>query len=720
MNPLSKIRNLIEESQRIGFRAFRYRVGREAVKLFGLDVKRHPVCSPDIKAGMQGAPEEVTRAPSLFYEWWSQRRLPFFVQDTFALQDFYWRHLNAEQQKELVLRGKWASKGRIFAFRGWYADFGEPPNWALNPVTGATWLTSVHAKRVLTSAEKHKNGDIKYTWEIGRFLHVQDILRAFFLLPTSELIDRLVIQLEYFQATNPRNEGPHWISEQEVGIRAAMYALTLFVLKDAKKLHGELLQLILSHLVECAIYCDSEIEFARRCISNNHFIAGALGMLIPSYVIPWHPLAKRWRARGRQLLIEALETQWWQDGGYVQPSFNYHRLGLSYLLWLLRLAELDQDELLVLKIKEVFARALPLFVNMSHPQTGRLPNWGPNDGSSFGLFSSCDFLDYRPLLTCLNYALNGTRLYESGPWDESLLWLWGKEALDARVQTRLPESASYPQAGLHVLRSENSTAILRCGPILSRYGQHADQLHLDLWFKGENVCIDPGSYNYASPHFHEWFRGTDAHNTMTINGQSQMEPYRQFLFLKWPSVSFFDLGVPPKGVVRWVGGWHTGYWRLSAKVLHGRLLLQLEDSWLVVDFLNAQDCVDSDRFKLGWHFLEHSFQLDQEANRFLLELKWGSFLLKWCGAPVDKVQVVSGSENGPDGWTSYYYGRKEGALSLRLEGHLQETVLLASWLGPLSGEPSLSTKGATVSVGHLSIDLTKIQKQIRVFSKGAK
>ena len=47
---------------------------------------------------------------------------------------------------------------------------------------------------------------------------------------------------------------------------------------------------------------------------------------------------------------------------------------------------------------------------------------------------------------------------------------------------------------------------------------HADQLHLDLWHRGENLALDPGVYHYnADPPWTNPLDATAYHNTLTIH-----------------------------------------------------------------------------------------------------------------------------------------------------------------------------------------------------------
>ena len=63
---------------------------------------------------------------------------------------------------------------------------------------------------------------------------------------------------------------------------------------------------------------------------------------------------------------------------------------------------------------------------------------------------------------------------------------------------------------------------------------HADQLHLDLWWRGINLAQDPGTYLYNSaPPWENSLTSALVHNTVTVDGQEFMLRAGRFLYLDW-------------------------------------------------------------------------------------------------------------------------------------------------------------------------------------------
>ena len=83
------------------------------------------------------------------------------------------------------------------------------------------------------------------------------------------------------------------------------------------------------------------------------------------------------------------------------------------------------------------------------------------------------------------------------------------------------------------LYGKKSWAYLRTAQFTSR-PSHADQLHLDLWWRGLNIARDAGTYLYNAPApWDNSLTTTLVHNTVTINGRDQMTRAGRFLYLDW-------------------------------------------------------------------------------------------------------------------------------------------------------------------------------------------
>ena len=96
---------------------------------------------------------------------------------------------------------------------------------------------------------------------------------------------------------------------------------------------------------------------------------------------------------------------------------------------------------------------------------------------------------------------------------------------------------SFPVGGYHVQRSgwgerdrsyeHERFALFDCGPVGDGGHGHYDQLSVELAGGGRSLVVDAGRYTYADRDdgWRHWFKGTAAHNTVTVDGLDQT-PYR--------------------------------------------------------------------------------------------------------------------------------------------------------------------------------------------------
>ena len=80
--------------------------------------------------------------------------------------------------------------------------------------------------------------------------------------------------------------------------------------------------------------------------------------------------------------------------------------------------------------------------------------------------------------------------------------------------------ASFPDGGYFVQRAGDRYLIFDCGPLGDGGHGHYDALSIEAWAGDRALVIDPGRFTYAEgePNLRHWFRGTAAHNTVTVDG----------------------------------------------------------------------------------------------------------------------------------------------------------------------------------------------------------
>jgi hypothetical protein len=105
------------------------------------------------------------------------------------------------------------------------------------------------------------------------------------------------------------------------------------------------------------------------------------------------------------------------------------------------------------------------------------------------------------------------------------------------------QSKLFPDAGLAVMTCGETHAIVDAGPLgaLRAGHSHSDTLSIVVRSGGSEILIDPGTYTYTGePEWRDWFRGTEAHNTIRIDGRDQAVPRGPFGWTDKPEVTILD------------------------------------------------------------------------------------------------------------------------------------------------------------------------------------
>lgn len=614
-------------------------------------------------------------------------RLPFAPAE--AVRGALAGRIPPEALAALGARAREAARGRIRCFGRWVADFGDPLDWHLNPPAGRRWDPDAHWSETL--ADTGRAGDVKLTWEAGRFPQAYDLARAAALgqLPAAEAAEALARQIEGFVLRNPYGRGVHWASGQEIVLRLVAWSFAASVLRAEPRLRG-VLPLLARHLHEGAVHVERYLDYARKAVADNHLVSEAFGLLLAGTLLPAAPGARRRAGLGLRILGEQADRQFHADGGYLMHSHVYQRATLQTYLLALALRRSAGQEVPPAWIAAM-ARSLDFLLAHQNPGDGRLPNFGNNDGGLPALLSTCDHGDFRPALQALSLATRGERLYDAGPWDEEAAWLLGPAALDAPLRAPRRASASFPRSGFHVLRSgaPGTFACFRCGTLRERFTQ-IDMLHLDVHWRGENVLADGGTWLYSGPPgWLRHFTGGASHNTVTVDGHDQMVHHRRFKLL-YPTrarLLRFEAG-EAFGVVE---GEHDGFRRHPGGCVHRRAVLVVGDGLCaVVDRVSGRG---RHAVRLHWLAGPYRHRYDPGAGRLELDTPAGPYTVTVLGPDARPLagDVVRGGEDPPRGWLSRYYGEKVAVPSLAVVREGEAPVELVSVLA--AGRPQASFDG---------------------------
>ncbi len=549
--------------------------------------------------------------------------------------------------------------GRFRYFSAQEGTLGFPPDWMANPFTGQH-----------DSIDKHwcdrgdfdpARGDIKWYWEQARFGWAFAMVRAYAATGDEKYPEGFWRVLESFMSANPPQMGPNWQCGQETALRAMACTFAAYAFVHSPATTPARLTALAKMLAFSGDRIEGNIAYAVST-RTNHAASEAAGLLTLGLVLPELASAQRWRELGMKHLCREARMHNWPDGSYVQHSLNYQRLMLHDYIWAVRLAELN-GVLFPADVREKIAASVAFMYQLQDADSGRLPNYGNNDGARILPLSDCDYGDYRPVIGAAHYLFEHQRLYDEGPWQDDLVWLFGQEAAGAARASVPRASAGFATGGYYTLRGADSWAMVRCHSYRSRPAQ-ADVLHLDLWWKGVNILRDSGTFAYYDPpaDWGRYFASTRAHNTVTLGGVDQMEKGARF---RWYTLAQANVAMhrrlPAASRVYWQGE-HYGYRRLASGATHRRAVAMIGPNlWCVVDDIIGSG---SEAAELWWHLPDVPCVLNDatvsmttphgEAHLTVLADKTAKYRL-WHG--VDEP-------GGRGGWQSLSYGQRTPAYAL--------------------------------------------------------
>jgi hypothetical protein len=601
------------------------------------------------------------------------------------------REILAGDEVDLIKEADGILEGCFSFFTGPQRNFDFPPDWNNFPLAFDLGDMPFEGRNAHWSKIEIEGlpGDIKLIWELSRFGWVFTLARAYGLTRDRKYAQGFWKLLSSWRNENPPNRGYQWISAQEVAIRLLTLIFGHYAFHPFLKERPQRLVTLTETIAAHADRIPATLLYSRSQ-GNNHLIVEAVGLYSAGLMFPELKQARRWQRIGKRWFISAISDQVFADGGYIQHSVNYQRLALQTSLWALRLGELN-GEVFPQKTRESLQKMSTCLGALLDPVSGLVPNFGSNDGALIFPLTSCAFQDFRPVIQTASQMLFEEEAFPPGPWDEEGLWLGIKEqggssGKGSGIITNPIKRDSFPDAGLHFLGNESSWGLLRCVEFSNRPG-HSDQLHLDLWWKGENIARDPGTYLYNGKD--PWENGLSTckvHNTVVVDDREPMHRAGRFLWLKWTRGEILSRIRSGPGNVEIIVACHDGHEDLGITVV--RSVIHAGDAlWTVVDELRGHG---THRLRNGWLLPDFPWRMDGNTLKMGAEL--GEFKIEILTEGLHlglyrTGELIAGkdvTDCGPIlGWHSPTYAYKEPGLYLAasVEGELPLRLVTQWCLG---------------------------------------
>jgi hypothetical protein len=559
------------------------------------------------------------------------------------------------------------------------------PDWFQDPVTGRRAPSERLAFRI-DHRDEAETGNVKSVWELSRHHHLTVLAAAWWLTHDDAYADVLADQLRSWWRVNPFLSGVHWTSGIELGVRLISWVWVRRLLDEWPKVgdlfetNDEALRQIWWHQRYLAAFR------SRGSSANNHVLAEAAGQLVAACAFPWFAQSDSWRQESARLLERELAANTFASGVNRELATDYHRF---------------VTELCVVAAVEADAAGHPLgsdtWVRLTSSfdaaaamvdATGRPPRQGDGDEGR-GLQVDEPDADPWGLMLGVGAAVVGPM-----PW-----WPATSGSVEATVLAALasrhpvPDRATaqpraFADAGMYLLRTpvgDDPEIWCRCdsgpdGYLSIAAHAHADALSVEVRYGGVELLVDPGTYCYhGEPKWRSYFRSTLAHNTVEVDGVSQMVEGGPFLWRTQSGSRVERAEVDDPGMQVW-SAHHSGYDRLGGGVRHARTVT-LDPSSRHLLIVDVMTMTSEHRMRLAFHMgpkvavrvsgtlAQLTWATDEGAASADLLLPWQ---LRWTEHRGETDSVL--------GWYSPRFGERVPSTTLVGTGSCDRLVELRTLL----------------------------------------
>ncbi len=556
-------------------------------------------------------------------------------------------------------------------------DYGAEIDWHLDPVHGKDAPMEPWFK--IDFLDLNEVGDHKIIWELNRQQHLVTLAKAWCLTADSRYVVELQSQWHSWQRANPYPIGINWASSLEVAFRSLSW-LWILALLPGEATDSEFRKNVMRGLAIHGRHIERNLS--TYFSPNTHLLGEAVALFFIGVLCPEIPAAERWRKSGWRILIEQASRQVRADGVYFERSLYYHVYALDFFLHARVLASRNGMEIPA-DFDAVLTRMLDVVSSLS--QAGVAEGFGDDDGGRvFNPRRNRSEHMTDPL--ALGAILFQREDLKSAALTEEAIWLFGEEGSSYFAKPgdapRKVGAACFNSGGIYVTASAAEAPIqmvIDAGPQGtggSGHG-HADALNVSVAIAGHRWLVDPGSYSYMGAE-RDRFRGTEAHNTLRMDGLDQAVPDGPFRWKGIPEVRC-DKWIPGKSFTLFAGS-HTGYTRLPDPVLHRRHIFYLHDEfWFIRDVVEGRK---QHHLEINWHF----------ASDIAIEKAGPSFIARKKDASVrDSGDFAVLFAEDPH-WTntieadyvSPAYGKKDPASTVRSSSRAELPVDHATVLLPFA------------------------------------
>lgn len=514
-------------------------------------------------------------------------------------------------------------------------------------------------------------GDAKMVWELNRHHHLVVLARAYHVTGELRYAEAVVAQMRSWCQSCPFGRGMNWRSPLELAIRLINWVWALDLIWGSGLLtpsvQREFLPVMYLHMWEITR------KYSQGSSANNHRIGEAAGVFVASLYFPVLDPQGDWNKESRAILLEEIRLQTYLDGANREQAIGYHLFVLQFFLLsglIAQRANADFPEEYRATVNSMLG-----FIGKLSEGGARIPPYGDgDDGYVLDLGNGPE--SARGLLAIgAVWSRRSDFKNWAGQFQQAAYWLLGPDAraqfdaIPSPSKTVPLQSHAFSDSGHYLLQcghtgsADRISVLFDCGELgfqsIAAHG-HADALSVTVRAFGEDILIDPGTYDYFRyPQWRTYFRSTRAHNTIMIDSRDQSEMLGSFLWghraqarcLTWK----------PHEYGGQVVGEHDGYANLDDPVIHKRTV-DLDGEVRTLTIRDEIVARVQHRIQLFFHFAAHCYVATDGSNRLVISSPGGTVVFV-----IDTrltLEFFSGNEEPIAGWESYRYHHKQMATTV--------------------------------------------------------
>lgn len=561
-------------------------------------------------------PTELKPVPIPSLADWREKGCGWFFEDRESINVVRQAHQPLREKMEHIM------KGDVLFFSKTWKELGLDYDWVTNPETAYQYDVKQHWTKINDFSQEA--GDIKFVWEKSRFSWLLTVCRYDYHFEENHA-EFVIGQILDWIEKNPLNCGPNYKCSQEISLRILNWIFSLTFYRKSEALTEEKWNKVITSIYWQIDHVYKNINFSRIAVRNNHAITETLTLYLIGLMFPMMKGAYKWKNKGKQWFEEEIEYQIEDDGTFIQDSMNYHRVVIQLLTYAIALADRHGDKFSNFVYEKAY-KSVNFLYQCQEPTNGWLPNYGANDGALFFPLSDADYRDYRPQLNALHSLLTGQSLYDD--YSEDAQWTGAIMPSFRKLYPKIEKQygiVKFEKSGYYLIREKDTLTFVRCG--LFKKNGSTDQLHLDVWYKGENILLDGGSYMYNTDEDTvRYFAGSESHNTIMLGDYDQMQKGMRFVWFYPPTLLYARINEESLAYV--FEGTVNAFKQIDEGIVVHRTIKKMKGNpeWIIKDAI--EDGPDGVVMRQIWH-------TDKQ-------LKFQS----------------DGLKKEKEGWTSDYYGVK--------------------------------------------------------------